>query len=313
MFKTHQGVVEETSTAVYLRPETAQGIFVNFKNVVQSCRQKVPFGIGQIGKAFRNEITPGNFTFRTREFEQMEIEYFVSPKDKSEIKRIFDDWKKVCWQWYLDLGIKKDSLRYREHEKDELSHYSSMTFDIEYEFPFGWGELMGLAYRGDFDLTQHQNFSKEKLEYLDPMTNEKFIPHVIEPSFGADRTVLIALINAYEEDTVGGEPRTIMHFDPKIAPVKAAIFPLIKKPELIKIAEDIYKTLSKKWNVEYDESGAVGKRYRRQDEIGTPYCITVDFDTIEKDNMVTIRDRDTTNQEIIAIADIEKFLEERLK
>ena len=313
MFKTHQGVVEETSTAVYLRPETAQGIFVNFKNVVQSCRQKVPFGIGQIGKAFRNEITPGNFTFRTREFEQMEIEYFVSPKDKSEIKRIFDDWKKVCWQWYLDLGIKKDSLRYREHEKDELSHYSSMTFDIEYEFPFGWGELMGLAYRGDFDLTQHQNFSKEKLEYLDPMTNEKFIPHVIEPSFGADRTVLIALINAYEEDTVGGEPRTIMHFDPKIAPVKAAIFPLIKKPELIKIAEDIYKTLSKKWNVEYDESGAVGKRYRRQDEIGTPYCITVDFDTIEKDNMVTIRDRDTTNQERIAITDIEKFLEEKLK
>ncbi len=313
MFKTHQGVVEETSTAVYLRPETAQGIFVNFKNVVQSCRQKVPFGIGQIGKAFRNEITPGNFTFRTREFEQMEIEYFVSPKDKSEIKRIFDDWKKVCWQWYLDLGIKKDSLRYREHEKDELSHYSSMTFDIEYEFPFGWGELMGLAYRGDFDLTQHQNFSKEKLEYLDPMTNEKFIPHVIEPSFGADRTVLITLINAYEEDTVGGEPRTIMHFDPKIAPVKAAIFPLIKKPELIKIAEDIYKTLSKKWNVEYDESGAVGKRYRRQDEIGTPYCITVDFDTIEKDNMVTIRDRDTTNQERIAITDIEKFLEEKLK
>ncbi|MCX6734938.1 MAG: glycine--tRNA ligase [Candidatus Peregrinibacteria bacterium] len=313
MFKTHQGVVEETSTAVYLRPETAQGIFVNFKNVVQSCRQKVPFGIGQIGKAFRNEITPGNFTFRTREFEQMEIEYFVSPKDKAEIKRIFDDWKKVCWQWYLDLGIKKDSLRYREHEKDELSHYSSMTFDIEYEFPFGWGELMGLAYRGDFDLTQHQTFSKEKLEYLDPFTNEKYIPHVIEPSFGADRTVLITLINAYEEDMVEGEPRTIMHFDPKIAPVKAAIFPLIKKPELIKIADDIFKTLSKRWNVEYDESGAVGKRYRRQDEIGTPYCITVDFDTIEKDNMVTIRDRDTTKQERIAIADIEKFLEEKLK
>lgn len=313
MFKTHQGVVEETSTAVYLRPETAQGIFVNFKNVVQSCRQKIPFGIGQIGKAFRNEITPGNFTFRTREFEQMEIEYFVSPKDKTEIKRIFDDWKKNCWQWYLDLGIKKESLRYREHEKDELSHYSSMTFDIEYEFPFGWGELMGLAYRGDFDLTQHEKFSKEKLEYLDPYTNEKYMPHVIEPSFGADRTVLIALINAYEEDIVGGEPRTVMHLDPKIAPVKAAIFPLIKKPELIKIAEDIFKTLSKKWNVEYDESGAVGKRYRRQDEIGTPYCITVDFDTIEKDNMVTIRDRDTTKQERIAIADVEKYIEEKLK
>jgi len=313
MFKTHQGVVEETSTAVYLRPETAQGIFVNFKNVVQSCRQKIPFGIGQIGKAFRNEITPGNFTFRTREFEQMEIEYFVSPKDKTEIKRIFDDWKKNCWQWYLDLGINKENLRYREHEKDELSHYSSMTFDIEYKFPFGWGELMGLAYRGDYDLTQHEKFSKEKLEYLDPFTQEKYNPHVIEPSFGADRTVLITLLNAYEEDTVEGEPRTVMHFDPKIAPVKAAIFPLIKKPELIKVAESIYKTLSKKFNVEYDESGAVGKRYRRQDEIGTPYCITVDFDTIEKDNMVTIRDRDTTKQHRIAISEVEKFLEEKLK
>jgi len=313
MFKTHQGVVEETSTAVYLRPETAQGIFVNFKNVVQSCRQKIPFGIGQIGKAFRNEITPGNFTFRTREFEQMEIEYFVSPKDKTEIKQIFDDWKKNCWQWYLDLGINKENLRYREHEKDELSHYSSMTFDIEYKFPFGWGELMGLAYRGDYDLTQHEKFSKEKLEYLDPFTQEKYNPHVIEPSFGADRTVLITLLNAYEEDTVEGEPRTVMHFDPKIAPVKAAIFPLIKKPELIKVAESIYKTLSKKFNVEYDESGAVGKRYRRQDEIGTPYCITVDFDTIEKDNMVTIRDRDTTKQHRIAISEVEKFLEEKLK
>jgi len=313
MFKTHQGVVEETSTAVYLRPETAQGIFVNFKNVVQSCRQKIPFGIGQIGKAFRNEIAPGNFTFRTREFEQMEIEYFVSPKDKTEIKQIFDDWKKNCWQWYLDLGINKENLRYREHEKDELSHYSSMTFDIEYKFPFGWGELMGLAYRGDYDLTQHEKFSKEKLEYLDPFTQEKYNPHVIEPSFGADRTVLITLLNAYEEDTVEGEPRTVMHFDPKIAPVKAAIFPLIKKPELIKVAESIYKTLSKKFNVEYDESGAVGKRYRRQDEIGTPYCITVDFDTIEKDNMVTIRDRDTTKQHRIAISEVEKFLEEKLK
>lgn len=313
MFKTHQGVVEETSTAVYLRPETAQGIFVNFKNVVQSCRQKVPFGIGQIGKAFRNEITPGNFTFRTREFEQMEIEYFISPKDKTEIKRIFDEWKKSCWQWYLDLGIKKESLRYREHEKDELSHYSSMTFDIEYEFPFGWGELMGLAYRGDFDLTQHQKFSGEKLEYLDPITNEKYTPHVIEPSFGADRTVLITLLNAYEEDTVEGEPRTVMHFDPKIAPVKAAIFPLIKKPELIKIADEIFEKLSKKYNIEYDESGAIGKRYRRQDEIGTPYCITVDFDTIEKDQKVTIRDRDTTKQDRIAITDIEAFLAEKLQ
>ncbi|MBI5753839.1 glycine--tRNA ligase [Candidatus Peregrinibacteria bacterium] len=313
MFRTHQGVVEETATALYLRPETAQGIFVNFKNVLQSCRQKIPFGIGQIGKAFRNEITPGNFTFRTREFEQMEIEYFVSPKDKAEIKKIFDEWKKICWQWYLDLGIKKDHLRYREHTKDELSHYSSMTFDIEYEFPFGWGELMGLAYRGDFDLTQHEKFSKEKLEYLDPATNEKYIPHVIEPSFGADRTVLITLLNAYEEDTVEGEPRTIMHFDPKIAPVKAAIFPLIKKPELIKITDQIYRELSKKYNVEYDESGAVGKRYRRHDEIGTPYCVTVDFETIEKDQKVTIRDRDTTKQERIAISEVANYLAKRLE
>ncbi|MEK7086053.1 MAG: glycine--tRNA ligase [Patescibacteria group bacterium] len=313
MFKTHQGVIEETAAAVYLRPETAQGIFVNFKNVTQSCRQRIPFGIAQIGKAFRNEITPGNFTFRTREFEQMEIEYFVSPKDKSEIKKIFDEWKKACWQWYLDLGIKKDDLRYREHTKEELSHYSSMTFDIEYKFPFGWGELMGLAYRGDFDLSQHQKFSKENLEYLDPVTNEKYMPHVIEPSFGADRTTLITLLNAYDEDTVGGEPRTVLRFDPKIAPVKAAIFPLIKKPELTKVAQKIFDELSSDFQIEYDESGQIGKRYRRQDEIGTPYCITVDFDTIEKDKKVTIRDRDTTKQERIDIDKVKEILTNKIK
>lgn len=312
MFRTHQGVIEETASAVYLRPETAQGIFVNFKNIVQSCRQRIPFGIGQIGKAFRNEITPGNFTFRTREFEQMEIEYFISPKDKKEIKKKFDEWKENCWQWYLDLGIKKENLRYREHNKEELSHYSSMTFDIEYQFPFGWGELMGLAYRGDFDLTQHQKFSNEKLEYLDPITNEKYVPHVIEPSFGADRTVLITLLNAYEEDTIEGEPRTVMHFDPKIAPVKAAIFPLIKKPELIKVAREIYTDLNKEFQVEYDESGAVGKRYRRHDEIGTPFCITVDFDTIEKDQKVTIRDRDTTKQERVGIKKVREILAKKI-
>ncbi len=213
----------------------------------------------------------------------------------------------------MDLGIKKDDLRYREHTKEELSHYSSMTFDIEYKFPFGWGELMGLAYRGDFDLSQHQKFSKENLEYLDPVTNEKYMPHVIEPSFGADRTTLITLLNAYEEDTVGGEPRTVLHLDPKIAPVKAAIFPLIKKPELTKVAKKIFDELSGDFQVEYDESGQIGKRYRRQDEIGTPYCITVDFDTIEKDKKVTIRDRDTTKQERIDISKIREILMNKIK
>jgi len=303
MFRTHQGVIEETAAAIYLRPETAQGIFTNFKNVVQTCRAKIPFGIAQIGKSFRNEITPGNFTYRTREFEQMEIEYFVDPKDKTVIKNTFDDFKKVCWQWYLDLGIKKENLRFREHEKDELSHYSSMTFDIEYDFPFGWGELMGLAYRGDFDLTQHSKFSGKDLTYLDPQTNEKYLPHVIEPSFGADRTTLIALIDAYDEDEVDGEKRTVMRFDPKIAPVKAAVFPLMKKDELTGIAKGIYDTLKKKFDIEYDDSGAIGKRYRRQDEIGTPFCITVDYDTIN-DQTVTIRERDSMKQERVKIEDL---------
>lgn len=311
MFKTHQGVIEETANAVYLRPETAQGIFVNFKNITQSTRQKVPFGIAQIGKAFRNEITPGNFTYRTREFEQMEIEFFISPNDKKETKKIFDAWKENCWNWYLDLGIKKDNLRFREHEEDELSHYSSMTFDIEYEFPFGWGELMGLAYRGCFDLTQHQEFSGKNMEYIDPVTNERYIPHVIEPSFGADRTVLITLLDAYDEDEIGGESRTVMRFDPKIAPVKAAIFPLMKKPELTKVAEKIYDELKSDFAIEYDDSGAIGKRYRRQDEIGTPFCITVDFDTLE-DKKVTFRDRDTTTQERISIEELSELLKKKL-
>jgi len=307
MFRTHQGVVEETSTAIYLRPETAQGIFTNFKNVIQTCRAKVPFGIAQIGKSFRNEITPGNFTYRTREFEQMEIEYFVSPKEKAEIKKIFDEWKKACWEWYLALGVNKENLRFREHEKDELSHYSSMTFDIEYKFPFGWGELMGLAYRGDYDLTQHSKFSGKDLSYLDPFTNEKYIPHVIEPSFGADRTLLITLIDAYDEDEVDGEKRTVMRFDPKIAPVKAAIFPLMKKDELTGIAKGIFDTLKKKFDIEYDDSGAIGKRYRRQDEIGTPFCVTVDYDTIN-DQTVTIRERDSMKQERVKIEDLEGII-----
>ncbi len=311
MFKTHQGVIEETAAAVYLRPETAQGIFVNFKNVVQNCRVKIPFGIAQIGKAFRNEITPGNFTFRTREFEQMEIEYFVSPHDQSKIKEIFDEWKIQAQKWFEDIGIKKHNLRFREHEKDELSHYSSMTFDIEYEFPFGWGELMGLAYRGNFDLTQHEKFSGEKLEYLDPLTNERYIPHVIEPSFGADRSVLITLLDAYDEDEIEGEVRTVMRFSPKIAPIKAAIFPLMKKEELTKVAREIFNDLSQDFRIEYDESGAIGKRYRRQDEIGTPYCITIDFESLE-DKMVTIRDRDSLKQERIEISALKAYIKEKI-
>jgi len=311
MFKTHQGVVEETANAVYLRPETAQGIFTNFKNIIQTCRVRVPFGIAQIGKAFRNEITPGNFTFRTREFEQMEIEYFVSPKEKEEIKKTFEHWKEICKKWYLSLGLKEENLRFREHEKDELSHYSSMTFDIEYKFPFGWGELMGIAYRGDYDLTQHQKFSSKDLQYLDPMTNEKYIPHVIEPSFGADRAVLVILLDAYAEDEIGGEKRTVMRFDPKIAPVKAAIFPLMKKPELTEVARKIQQELNKHFTVEYDDSAAIGKRYRRQDEIGTPYCITVDFDTLN-DQTVTLRDRDSTKQERVKISDLFGILSKKI-
>ncbi len=307
MFKTHQGVIEENAAAVYLRPETAQGIFVNFKNILQSTRNRIPFGIAQIGKAFRNEITPGNFTYRTREFEQMEIEYFVSPKDKKQIKKSFDEWKDICWKWFLDLGIEKKNLRFREHNEDELSHYSDMTFDIEYKFPFGWGELMGLAYRGDFDLTQHEKFSEKDLKYTDPQTNEKYLPHVIEPSFGVDRTVLIILLDAYDEDKVGKDERIVMRFDPKLAPIKAAIFPLMKKPELTKLSQKIYDSLKEDFMVEYDESGSIGKRYRRQDEIGTPHCITVDFESLE-DKKVTIRYRDDATQKRIDIDKISSIL-----
>jgi glycyl-tRNA synthetase len=312
MFKTHQGVIEETASAVYLRPETAQGIFVDFKNILQSTRVKIPFGVAQIGKAFRNEITPGNFTYRTREFEMMEIEYFVSPKNKKAITKMFNEWKEICHKWYLNLGIKKDHLRFRKHTDDELSHYSSLTYDIEYKFPFGWGELLGLAYRGSFDLDQHEKFSEKDMKYTNPTTNEKYIPHVIEPSFGADRSALVILIDAYDEDEIDGEKRTVMRFDPKVAPVKAAIFPLIKKPELTKIAQKIYKELKNKFTVEYDESGAIGKRYRRQDEIGTPYCITVDFDSI-KDKKATLRERDSTKQKRIEISKLKEILQDKVK
>jgi len=308
MFKTHQGVIEGESLPVYLRPETAQGIFINFKNVVQTCRKKVPFGIGQIGKSFRNEITPGNFTFRTREFEQMEIEYFIKPNEPKEAAKVFEEFKKEALRWYTEeLGVKKSELRFREHDKDELSHYSSMTMDIEYKFPFGWGELMGLADRGQFDLTQHEKVSGQDLKYQDPMTNEKYLPAVIEPSFGVERTLLTVLLDAYDEDEIGGEKRVVMRFDPKIAPVKAAILPLIKKPELQKVAQKLLKELSEDMEVEYDESGTIGKRYRRQDEIGTPYAITVDFDGLE-DGTVTVRDRDTTKQKRVKLGELKEVL-----
>lgn len=317
MFKTHQGVTEDTGTEVYLRPETAQGIFVNFKNVLDSCRVKIPFGIGQIGKAFRNEITPGNFTFRTREFEQMEIEYFVTEEEKP---KKFDEWKNQCEEFFeKTIGIKKENIRTREHESDELSHYSSRTLDIEYNFPWGWGELMGLADRGNFDLTQHEKFSGQNLkvheEGIDP-----YLPHVIEPSFGCDRTVLTILTDAYhEEEMEDGKTRTVMKFHPSVAPVKVAVFPLLKnKPDLIKKAREVYDLLRPHFDTEWDDNGNIGKRYRRQDEIGTPFCVTIDFDTLgEGDNAddadtVTIRDRDMLDQHRIKISELEKFLRNKI-
>ncbi len=311
MFKTHQGVVEETASAIYLRPETAQGIFVNFKNILQSGRNKLPFGVGQIGKSFRNEITPGNFIFRTREFEQAEIEYFVKPGTKAEILKTYEEWKKAYWDWYVGLGVDEKKLRFRDHDPDELSHYSTMTADIEYEFPFGWGELMGIAYRGDFDLVQHEKVSGKDLKYTDPETNEKYLPHTIEPALGIDRTLLVVLLAAYDEDEVNGETRVVMRFNPEMAPVKVAVFPLMKKPELQKVAKTILADIKKDFTAEYDESGAIGKRYRRQDEIGTPYCITVDYESLE-DKSVTVRNRDTLEQERIKIDELNKYLKEKL-
>ncbi len=319
MFKTKQGVVEGEQDDIYLRPETAQGIFVNFKNIIDTCRVRVPFGIGQIGKAFRNEITPGNFTFRTREFEQMEIEYFVHPDQKTEK---FEEWKNESKNFFSNiLGVNDKNLRFREHESDELSHYSSLTFDVEYRFPFGktdeletWGELQGLADRGNFDLAQHEKFSKRDLKYRDPHTNEVYLPHVIEPSFGLDRTVLTVLIDAYNEEQLeDGSERTVMKFKPQLAPIQVAVFPLLKnKPELVEKARSIHKLIKPHFRSEWDESGNVGKRYRRQDEIGTPFCLTVDYDTLE-DNTVTIRDRDTMEQERVKIDELETYLREKMK
>lgn len=307
MFKTFQGVTEDSASEIFMRPETAQGIFVNFKNVQRSARKKVPFGIAQIGKSFRNEITPGNFTFRTREFEQMELEFFCKPGEDMEW---FNYWKEYCKQWLLGLGIESDYLRLRDHSADELSHYSNATTDFEFLFPFGWGELWGIADRTDFDLKQHAEHSGENFMYHDPVTNEKYIPFCIEPSLGADRVTLAFLCNAYCEEVLeNGDTRTVMKFHPALAPYKAAILPLSKK--LKDQAGELYSTLSKHFMIEYDEAGSIGKRYRRQDEIGTPYCITVDFDT-QEDNSVTVRDRDSMEQVRIPISELVTYLQDKI-
>ena len=309
MFKTFQGVTEDAKNEIYLRPETAQGIFVNFKNVQRTARKKLPFGIGQIGKSFRNEITPGNFTFRTREFEQMELEFFCKPGTDLEW---FAYWKEACRSFLLSLGLKEENLKLRDHEKEELSHYSNATTDIEFLFPFGWGELWGIADRTDFDLSQHQNTSGENMEYFDAETGEHYLPYVIEPSLGADRVVLAFLCDAYDEENLAKEGekddiRTVLHFHPALAPIKAAVLPLSKK--LNDGALEIFHDLRKDFVVDFDDAGSIGKRYRRQDEIGTPVCITVDFDTVQ-DGCVTVRDRDTMKQQRIPVSDLKGYLTE---
>jgi glycyl-tRNA synthetase len=306
MFKTFQGVTEDSQAQIYLRPETAQGIFVNYKNVLRTTRKKLPFGIGQIGKSFRNEITPGNFTFRTREFEQMELEFFCKPGEDLEW---FKYWKDFCFNWLLSLGMRKESLRMRDHSPEELSHYSNATTDIEFLFPFGWGELWGIADRTDFDLKQHASHSGENFDYLDPVTNEKYVAYCVEPSLGADRVTLAFLCDAYDEETLeNGETRVVLRFHPALAPFKAAVLPLQKK--LGDTATEIYHGLLRRFMVDYDEAGSIGKRYRRQDEIGTPFCITVDFDTPEN-GTVTVRERDTMQQIRLHTSELNAFLDEK--
>ena len=308
MFKTFQGVTEDAKNVVYLRPETAQGIFVNFKNVQRTSRKKVPFGIGQIGKSFRNEITPGNFTFRTREFEQMELEFFCKPGTDLEW---FEYWRGFCRDWLIALGIKEEQMRLKDHDKEELSFYSNATTDIEFLFPFGWGELWGIADRTDYDLGRHQEVSGQDLTYFDDETSDRYIPYVVEPSLGADRVTLAFLCAAYDEETLeGGDTRTVLHFHPALAPVKIGILPLSKKLNegALKISEE----LSKYYNIEFDDRGNIGKRYRRQDEIGTPFCITYDFDS-ENDNAVTVRDRDSMEQVRIPIAELKAYFEDKFR
>ncbi|MBQ7654172.1 MAG: glycine--tRNA ligase [Clostridia bacterium] len=309
MFKTFQGVTEDTKNELYLRPETAQGIFVNFANIQRTTRKKVPFGVAQIGKSFRNEITPGNFIFRVREFEQMELEFFCKPGTDLEW---FEYWRGFCRDWLYSLNISKDNLRLRDHEKEELSFYSKATTDCEYLFPFGWGELWGIADRTDYDLTQHINTSGKSLDYFDPETNERYIPYVIEPSLGVERLFLAVLTEAYDEEVVDEEKndkRVVLRFHPALAPFKASVLPLSKK--LNEQATEVFDNLSKKFMVDFDDAGSIGKRYRRQDEIGTPFCITYDFESVE-DGCVTVRDRDTMEQVRLPISEIEKYIEEKL-
>jgi glycine--tRNA ligase len=308
MFKTFQGVTEDSKSEIYLRPETAQGIFVNFKNIARTSRKKIPFGIAQVGKSFRNEITPGNFTFRTREFEQMELEFFCKPGEDLEW---YNYWKNYSFNWLLSLGMNEETLRLRDHEQEELSFYSKATCDIEFLFPFGWGELWGIADRTDYDLSRHIEVSGEDLRYIDPVTNEKYIPYCIEPSLGADRVALAFLCNAYDEEEIGEDDvRTVLRLHPALAPFKAAILPLTKK--LSDKSDEIYDELSKYFMIDTDVSGSIGKRYRRQDEVGTPFCITVDFDTLE-DECVTVRFRDTMEQERIKISELKDFIEKSLE
>ncbi|MBQ3057659.1 MAG: glycine--tRNA ligase [Clostridia bacterium] len=308
MFKTFQGVTEDSTSTLYLRPETAQGIFVNFKNIARTTRKKVPFGVAQIGKSFRNEITPGNFIFRTREFEQMELEFFCKPGTDLEW---FEFWRGYCRDWLLNLGMDNDSLRLRDHDKDELCFYSKATTDFEFLFPFGWGELWGVADRTDYDLTQHANHSGESMEYFDPETNEKYIPYVIEPSLGADRVLLAFFCNAYdEEQDEKGDTRVVLRLHPALSPFKAAVLPLSKK--LSDKASEVYTELSKYFNIDFDDAGSIGKRYRREDEIGTPICITYDFDSLE-DGCVTVRDRDTMEQKRIPITDLKAYIEKAVE
>ncbi len=309
MFKTFQGVTEDAKSEIYLRPETAQGIFVNFKNVQRTTRKKIPFGIGQVGKSFRNEITPGNFIFRTREFEQMELEFFCAPGTDLEW---FNYWKDYCKNFLLGLGIREENLKMRDHSPEELSHYSNATTDIEFMFPFGWGELWGIADRTDFDLKQHASHSGENMEYTDPVSGEKYTPYCVEPSLGADRVTLAFLVDAYDEEEVGeGDVRTVLRLHPALAPVKAAVLPLSKKLS-DKAIEEVFSKLSKKYNCEFDDAGSIGKRYRRQDEIGTPVCITYDFDSVE-DGAVTIRNRDTMEQERVKIEELDAYMEKLLE
>ncbi len=309
MFKTHAGPVEDAGSVTYLRPETAQGIFVNFTNVVNTSRKKPPFGIAQIGKSFRNEITPHNFVFRTREFEQMEMEYFVPPEDGP---RWYEYWCRERFNWYLELGMPADRLRLRVHEPDELSHYSSGTSDVEYLFPWGWDELEGIAQRTDFDLRRHAEHSGERLDWFDQATGTRYTPYVVEPAAGATRTMMAFLMAAYDEEEVRGETRTVLRLHPRLAPYQVAVLPLSKKAELVGPAREVLASLQPHYMCEYDETQAIGRRYRRQDELGTPYCVTVDFDSLE-DNAVTVRERDSMDQDRIPIADVVPYLRERLE